>query len=118
MFIGEPSGSNRSWGNTLLDFVTLWSMFLDAVCKNFILYLLVRLYCVHRCGAEVSSLNAVHRNLSCSGTLLKSLRRHSEPKNWPLYNDVVYPPSLPDEPLRPAVSQLSANSMALLYSRT
>lgn len=63
-----------------------------------------------RLNFESNSLNVIHRSLSSSTVLLKSLHPHKEPKIWPLYNDVVYPPSLPNEPLRPAeVTHYRAN---------
>ena len=64
------------------------------------------LCCVNRFNAEISSLDVIRRSLSCSAALSKSNRGHKEPEVWPLYNDVVYPPSLPTEPLRPAVSEI------------
>lgn len=70
-------------------------------------FLLLIIHCcdVDRFNAESSSLDVIRRGLSCSPALLsKSSLTHDEPKKWPLYNDVVYPPSLPNEPLRPAVS--------------
>lgn len=35
---------------------------------------------------------------------LKESDMHREPKGWPKYNEIVYPPTLPGEPRRPAVS--------------
>jgi len=64
---------------------------------------------VHRFNVESCSLDVIHRGFSCSAALSKRFkvpRPHTEPQNWPLYNDVVYPPSLPNEPLRPAVSEV------------
>jgi len=62
------------------------------------------LHYLHRCNVESISLDVFHRSLSSTTALSKKYRPHGEPKKWPLYNDVVYPPSLPNEPLRPAVS--------------
>ena len=69
---------------------------------------------MHRFTAESSSLDVIHRSLSCTAALSKNKSpksigargTHKEPQIWPLYNDVVYPPSLPNEPLRPAVSAI------------
>ena len=73
------------------------------MCGSYVIMMHV-VCCVHRLNFESNSLNVIHRSLSSSTVLLKSLHPHKEPKIWPLYNDVVYPPSLPNEPLRPAVS--------------
>jgi len=75
---------------------------------------------LHRFNVESNSLDVIHRSLCSSSVLLKSHRMHSEPKLWPRYNEVIYPPSLPNEPLRPAVSGvhwLSISDIALLGSR-
>jgi len=61
---------------------------------------------LHRFNVESNSLDVIRRSFSSSTVLLKSYRPHGEPKIWPMYNDIVYPPSLPNEPLRPAVSLL------------
>jgi len=65
-----------------------------------------------RFNVESKPVDVIRRSLSCSAVLLTSRRTHREPKNWLTYNDVVYPPSLPDEPLRPAVSEAHCQSTA------
>lgn len=58
------------------------------------------------CGASAllrsSVAPSVERYVHTCPALFKSYRVHQEPKEWPKYNDIVYPPRQPGEPNRPA----------------
>jgi hypothetical protein len=58
-----------------------------------------------RTELEPFILNAAKRTFHCSAVSVKGFDMHKDPKGWPKYNEIVYPPSLPGEPHRPAVSR-------------